>query len=300
MITLLCEGRVESPDEYLVARIRGRREERLLRLHGRQSALLGENTLPDEEAIDRGHAAELRWLCRQMAGRTKRQVAPLLVLFELRRLVNWLRQAVEVGEWEGQVNRYCSESLWHPAILRECAACGAAQDLLVILEKRVAALVPDFAGVSRHYALHNLAAVERRMTEAVLVHGATRGESSLLKALCRSLIDFCNVSGVVKSWLWKLPAPPPAIPAGRIRPERLARIWQEGDVGRVGLPVAVTKDSLTPEQVVVLEEGGKKTIWRMVRQQARMLLDPGAVVVDYLCFLEAEAVHLRGHRLEGL
>jgi len=134
------------------------------------------------------------------------------------------------------------------------------------------------------------------MAEAVLVHGATRGGSVLLQDLCRSLIDCGNVSGLVKSWLWKLPAPPPVIPAGHLSPARLGRIWREGDVGRVGLPASVHKESITPEQIAALEEDAKKKVWRTVRHKAREL-DPGAVIMDYLCFLEAEAVHLRRHRL---
>lgn len=292
MITLLRDSGADHPEEYLLARIRGRRAERLDRLRAPRPALT-DTPHGDEEAITAGHEAEVHWLYRQLAGQTREGVAPLFVLFELRRLSNWLRQTDEAKEWEQHCWRFLAQGLWHPTLVRQGVRCGNAQGLLALLAERVTALAPELKGVPLEHEAHRLLEVERRLTGAVLVHGAIRGQFPVLRELCRSLIDLCNVLGLVKSWLWKLPALPAPIPAGHLSPAHLARIWREGDVTGVGLPAAVTKEGITPEQIATLEEVRKEAIWQGVRKQAR-LLDPCAVITDYLCLLEAEAVQRRG------
>ncbi len=291
MITLLAAGDPGYPDDYLVARIRGRRAERRLRLEGAKSAPAA-SLLSGGEEIAREHEAEVRWLYRQMGEKSRKQLAPLFVLFELRLFIHWLRLAQEPQGGERWHDRFFSPSLWDKAILRGWGRRGAAPERLALLEERILALAPAGKTPTRQDSATGLAAAERRLTGAVLRHGTASG-SALVRELCRALIDFSNISAILKSWLWRLPAPPPLLPAGQLSPEQLARIWRDGDSRPLGLPASAANAALTPERIAALAEEKKKALWREVHKNARHL-EPLAVFMDYLHFLEEEAVQRRG------
>ena len=293
MISLLRDDDAGLPDDFLIARIRGRRQARLSRLSGQRPSVT-DSDLAGEEAITRAFETEVRWLYRQTTGKTRMEVAPLFVLFELRLLLNWLRQ----GHWHGEqhAHGFLGETLWHQSLPRQWAGLDADRDgrnILAALEKRAAARVPAFKGVSLAYQRHNLTEVERRLTEAVLAHGAVSGKAPLRQGLCRALIDGCNVTALMKAWLWRAPAMPAVMPAGHLSAAQLGRIWRGESVARAGLPATASKAAITAQQIAALQAEQKKTIWRTVRPQA-MEFGPAAVVIDYLFFLEAEVVERRG------
>lgn len=290
MISLLRDDDAGFPDDFLAARLRGRRQARLSALPDQHPSLAAEETIATD------HEAEVRWLYRQTTGKTRAGVAPLFVLFELQRLTTWLRHAAAGERREERPDDYFARSLWHQALRRQWSSRGGARDghdLLAILEKRAVARVSTFKGVSRVYQPHNLAAVERRLTGAVLVHGATTGASAVCREHCRALIDCGNVTALAKAWLWKLPACPPSMPAGHLTPAQLERIWREGDVARLGLPATVSKTTINPGLIAALQAEKKKALWKTIRRRASESSAPMAQVLDYLYLLEAETVKRR-------
>ena len=295
MRRLLRDGGGEFPAEYLVSRLRGRRRKRLERRHALQGGMDG-GVWPSEEAIEEERDREIHWLYRQLNHPTAKALGPLFLLLELRRFVNWLRQR-EGGGGLGDDGFY-PLSLFADPLRRELKEQHTAAEALLSLEKRVVPVLPAMRGISRAYGQKGLLAVEQQMTAALLALGATRGRATPMGDLCRRLIDFGNLMRLVKAWLWKLSPLPAFMPAGHLSPMRLQRIDREGDVVRIGLPASVSRETITPEQIAALEERHKKTIWRAAQVQARQL-EPLAVIIEYLCFIEAETVFLRGRRPGG-
>lgn len=283
MIALLHDEKAEFPADYLLARLRGRREQRRQRLAAQPAATAG----PEEEALDREQRTELRWLYQQMNRKLREKLAPLFLFFELDQFIHWLRHAQTAKEGERLSDRFFQASLWPPTILRAWSRAGSARERLALLEQHLSARLPAATGVTKLYDRNQLAAIERQLTGAVLVHGASRSTSTPLREYFRARIDGANCVGVAKSWLWRLPAPPAALPAGNLAPAQLLRIWQTGEGRRLGLPATVHKENITPEQIAALAAEQEKTIRKTVRNQAR-LLDPLAAILDYLCFLETE------------
>lgn len=282
MIALLRECNGEFPNDYLLARLRGRRALRKVRTTAAPPGL-------DEENIAREHAAEFRWLYRQMNAESRKRLAPLFLLLEWRRIIPWLRQA-QAGREDAEASKdYLRESLWHQEIIRQWSRLAAAGDRLALLEKRLVARLPACQGLTRHFAAKDLAAVERQITAAVLVQEASRPPAAPLAEFCRQLIDCYNIIGISKSWLWRLPAPPPPMAAGNLAPAALARIWREGDGRRLGFPAGVRRDNITPGQIAALEEAKKKALWQKVGKRR----EAEAAIIAYLCYLEAETVQRR-------
>lgn len=278
MITLLRADGAEYPTDYLLARLRGRKAERRLR-----------TPQPEKERDTREYAREVRWLYRQMNRKSKRKLAPLFVLFELQEFIHWLRRARGAAESEGISARFLDSSLWPPVVLRAWSRRETAQERLTILEHHLISRIPECQGVSTLYAADNPAAVERRLLGPVLTHGATAGPSPLLREYFRGRLDCANLMAVAKSWLWRLPAPPLPIPGGQLAPEQLDRIWRTGDGHRLGLPAGVSKETITPAQIAALAAKKKGALRQAVHNECSSQ-DPVAVIMDYLCFLEEEAV----------
>ncbi|GAB4333489.1 MAG: hypothetical protein Kow0089_02200 [Desulfobulbaceae bacterium] len=260
---LLCEPPGAGyPDEYVVARIRGRAASRNGGIACPPSEPCGARA--DDSAILHAAAAERWWLYRQMNGRLRQALAPLLFFFEIDTLVLALRSAA--AGLDCPAIDAPADTLLSPAIREILAGPTDVAGKTALLERFfVTAGFSSFKGLAAVCEEETMQGVEvflRRRFYEILPgrcgHPATR-------KFFRLLIDTRNAMTLAKCLRWRLEKCPAPVAGGGVRiqrwePEDRRVVQLERLVGRTIGRGTVTAEELHPARLShLLRERAAKT-----------------------------------------
>jgi len=218
MILLTESTSVGYPDEYLIARLRGRSKAYFSDWRGiaaGTAALAGQGV----EGFP-GFAALLRWCFQQMESSLREVFASLFFVIESRTIILCLR-FIKSGDFPG------IEALLQGSLL----GSGLRRALLTErpIEQRLATLAAVLAAGNRHFAAlpetagrkGSLPLFEQHLTVAALNRLAAFPLPSVLRQFGRHLVDCRNLLAVNKFLRWQEEQPPLLAEGGFISPQKL-------------------------------------------------------------------------------
>ena len=291
------------PDEYLLARLRGRRAGlRSSRLSppsgaGRPESAATPRHRPAAGFIGEAEAwhamrAEFRWVYRQMNGRLRHTFAPLFLWFELRTILLCLRFR-RGGEWL-KAAALLPASLLAEQVQRVLTGeeePAAVMDALAGLLTAVAEPCRDLGKLFRQRGGREF---EQRLVTLYLERMADLPLHPVLREFFRGVIDMRNLVALAKQLRWRLHEPQAFIRGGVIPPERLVKALDEGTAaGLTALLGALPDMGAFPTAPVNPEPLLYGWLTRKVHRLGRDPLGTG-LVLDYLwlCFVEAHNLSL--------
>jgi len=311
LMALLSQPAFEGyPDEYLLARLKGRRANLG---SGRQSpAAAAERTesgstlrlraaaggMTDAEAWD-PMRSEFRWVYRQMNERLRQTFAPLFLWFELRTIILCLR--FRRGGEGGKAAGLLPASLLAKPVQQALTEEGEPAAVVDAVSGLLAAVAEPYRGLGAIYRERGGRVHEQRLVTLYLERMSALPLHPLLREFFRALIDMRNLVTLAKQLRWQLHEPQAFIRGGEITPERLGKALEEGTAAGLATLLAALPDmgalpaaQLNPEQQLFGWLTGK------VRRLGREPLGVG-LVLDYLwrCFVQAHNLSLMIHG-EGL
>ena len=281
------------PDEYLLARLRGRRADPGNERHS-PATVAG---MTDADAWDRVRN-EYCWVYRQMNPGLRLTFAPLFLWFELRTIILCLRFCR--GGERVKAAGLLPASLLAKRVQQALGAEGepaSVVDALAILLTPVAGPYRDLGTLYRQTGGR---AVEEQIVSLYLERMAVMPLHPLLREFFSSLIDLRNLITLAKQIRWQIAAPQAFIPGGEITPKRLGTALTEGTAAGIAPLLAALPDmEALPQERLNPEPQLFRWLTRKVRRLGR---DPFGVglVLDYLwrCYVEAHDLSLAIHGQE--
>ncbi|KAF0216105.1 MAG: hypothetical protein FD174_3867 [Geobacteraceae bacterium] len=294
------------PQEYLQARIRGRRAyqigdwERILSAADPLEAVpaspyRGALTVRSEEEVWQNLLRELVWLYCQMDQRVREIFSPVFVCFELRTLVLCLRNKGERND------RKIEELLFYSLLAGKVQkALKADQDLPGVIDAVAGVLSAGamrFGRLRNIYREQGLTGFEQGLTNLSLGEVIKGPLHPLIREFISRLIDTRNVMTLYKHLRWRIKAPPAFIEGGGIRESALREIAEKNDMAEVSPLIR----RLTGEEVEAASAGNVErllltAITRLVRRRGREPAGTG-LILDHLwrCYVEALNLSLLIH-----
>ncbi len=280
------------PDDYVVARVCGRRSTML----GNWDALLmaARPALParyaqwggggPEDAVDRTLKRELWWAARQMNDRLREVFHPVYVYFELGTLFSSIRYRAR-RDTEEAVERTLEMSLLSPALKEAIKKAASPAEAVKAAEMAFAAsstAYRDVAGAPR------LADAEQGLTDIFLGEAAAGAPHPVIRGFFRAVIDMRNIVSAYKRLRWGTGQAPPLLEGGNIKTSRIRGLASEAALfsalkGLTGLAVERPSDM------------DRLFLGRLLAYSREAARSAGAVgvVLDYLLRCHAEARNLR-------
>lgn len=210
------------PLEYLVPRIRSRRQE-----GGLRRLLPVEVAFPpyDDREIEQVAMEERRWLYRQMDDSTRAKLLPVFVYSELSRLFTLLR----LFEGEHEIgSALCEKTLLNDDITTLYRTMESPHAFLGYVNGLLTPYLRHDCHLALCYAQTGLAHAEEVMVENLLSWGAQNAEAPLVRGYFRHLIDHYNGNKLRKWQRWQLTAPCTFVAGGHSPCSRWNRILQSG------------------------------------------------------------------------
>ena len=281
------------PDEYLLARLRGRRA----KLGSEQHSPAAVAGMTDADAWDRLRS-EYRWVYRQMNAGLRLIFAPLFLWFELRTIILCLR--FRRGGERLQAAGLLSSSLLAKRVQQTLETEGEPATVINDLASILATVAEPYRDLGELYRQRGWRELEQRFVTLYLERMTVLPLHPLLREFFRALVDLRNLVTLAKQIRWQVNEPQAFIRGGEISPERLGKARTEGTaVGLnallAGLPDlgVLPPDQLNPEQQLY------GWLTRKVRRLGRDPLGIG-LILDYLwrCFVEAHDLSLMIHGQE--
>lgn len=278
------------PDEYLLARLRGRRTGLGSERHSPAAAA----GMTDAEAWD-AMRSEFRWVYRQMNAGLRLTFAPLFLWFELRTIILCLR--FRRGGEQVKAAGLLPASLLAKPVQQVLTEDGEPAAVMDDLSGLLAAVGEPFRGLGDLYRERGGRELEQRLVTLYLERMTGLPLHPLLREFFRGLIDLRNLVTLAKQLRWHVHEPQLFIRGGEITAERLGQALAEGTAGGLAtllaeLPgmEALPADQVNPEQQLF------GWLTAKVRRLGRDPLGPG-LVLDYLwrCFVEARNLSLMIH-----
>jgi len=282
------------PDEYLLARLRGRRAG-LGSERQSQAAAAG---MTDAEAWDT-QRSEFRWVYHQMNVGLRQTFAPLFLWFELRTIILCLR--LRRGGERGKAAGLLPASLLAKPLQQALTEEGEPAEVMDALSGLLAAVAEPYRGLADLYRQQGGRELEQRLVTLYLERMTDLPLHPLLREFFRGLIDLRNLVTLAKQLRWQLREPQVFIRGGEITPERLGQALEEGSAaGLAALLAALPGMGASPAAPLNPEQQLFGWLTGKVRRLGRDPLGVG-LVLDYLwrCFVEAHNLSLIIHG-EGL
>ena len=282
------------PDEYLLARLKGRRAN----LGRERQSPAAAGGMTDADAWD-PMRREFRWVYRQMNERLRQTFAPLFLWFELRTIILCLR--FRRGGERGKAASLLPASLLAKPVQQALTEDGEPAAVMDALSGLLAAVTEQYRSLGDFYRERGGREHEQRLVTLYLERMTALPLHPLLREFFRSLIDMRNLVTLAKQLRWQLHEPQAFIRGGEITPERLGKALEEGTAAGLATLLAAVPDMgalpadpFNPEPQLFGWLTGK------MRRLGREPLGVG-LVLDYLwrCFVEAHNLSLLIHG-EGL
>lgn len=282
------------PDEYLLARLKGRRAN----LGRERQSPAAAGGMTDADAWD-PMRSEFRWVYRQMNEGLRQTFAPLFLWFELRTIILCLR--FRRGGERGKAASLLPASLLAKPVQQALTEDGEPAAVMDALSGLLAAVTEQYRSLGDFYRERGGREHEQRLVTLYLERMTALPLHPLLREFFRSLIDMRNLVTLAKQLRWHLHEPQAFIRGGEITPERLGKVLEEGTAAGLATLLAAVPDigalpaaPFNPEPQLFGWLTGK------VRRLGRVPLGVG-LVLDYLwrCFVEAHNLSLMIHG-EGL
>ena len=282
------------PDEYLLARLKGRRAN----LGRERQSPAAAGGMTDADAWD-PMRSEFRWVYRQMNEGLRQTFAPLFLWFELRTIILCLR--FRRGGERGKAASLLPASLLAKPVQQALTEDGEPAAVMDALSGLLAAVTEQYRSLGDFYRERGGREHEQRLVTLYLERMTALPLHPLLREFFRSLIDMRNLVTLAKQLRWQLREPQAFIRGGEITPERLGKVLEEGTAAGLATLLAAVPDigalpaaPFNPEPQLFSWLTGK------VRRLGRVPLGVG-LVLDYLwrCFVEAHNLSLMIHG-EGL
>jgi len=298
------------PEEYLLARIKGRR-----------SGLVRDwNALIFEQEIgaasphlqtDRDQASaasdriweelleEYEWVYRQMDRHLRKVFAPYFLHAEVRTIILCLRRIQDSAS--GVISELLNHSLLSRGIKDVLLQGDNLQSVLKSIERLFSDWSKDFSGLSDVLEHDGLRGVEQRLAETTLMVIARSVLHPPLKAFFIRLIDARNIMSIFKYVRFERAAEPHVQHGGSFPNLKLRSIMAKGDItalrGTIREATGIVLDKLEPMQV---ERALYQGITRWLRRAGREPFG-AAPILDYLWRCSIEAMNLSVlHHARGL
>lgn len=281
------------PDEYLLARLRGRRAGLS---SGRQSQAAAAG-ITDAGAWD-AQRSEFRWVYRQMNAGLRQTFAPLFLWFELRTIILCLR--FRRGGERVKAAGLLPASLLAKPLQQALTEDGEPAEVMDALSGLLAAVADQYRGLGDLYRERGGRELEQRLVTLYLERMTDLPLHPLLREFFRALIDMRNLVTLAKQLRWNLREPQAFIRGGELAPERLGQSLGEGSAAGVAALLAAFPGMGTLSTAPLnLEQQLYGWLTGKVRRFGRDPLGVG-LVLDYLwrCFVEAHNLSLIIHGQE--
>jgi len=282
------------PDEYLLARLKGR----WAGLGSGRQSKAAAGGMTDADAWDPMHS-EFRWVYRQMNERLRLTFAPLFLWFELRTIILCLR--FRRGGDRAKAAGLLPASLLAKPLQQALTEEGEPAEVMEALSGLLAAVAEPYRGLADLYRQRGGRELEQRLVTLYLERMTDLPLHPLLREFFRGLIDLRNLVTLAKLLRWQLREPQVFIRGGEITPERLGQALEEGSAaGLAALLAALPGMGVPPAAPLNPEQQLFGWLTAKVRRLGRDPLGVG-LVLDYLwrCFVEAHNLSLMIHG-EGL
>lgn len=291
LMTLLRQPSFEGyPDEYLLARLRGRRAN----LGSERQSPAAAAGMTDADAWDTMRT-EFRWVYRQMNEALRQTFAPLFLWFEMRTIILCLR--FRRGGERGKAASLLPASLLAKPVQQALTEDGEPAAVMDALSGLLAAVDGPYRSLGDFYRERGGREHEQRLVTLYLERMTGLPLHPVLRAFFRSLIDMRNLVTLAKQIRWQLHEPQAFIRGGEITPERLGKALEMGTAtGLATLLAALPDMGALPAVPVNPEQQLFGWLTRKVRRLGRDPLGAG-LVLDYLwhCFVEAHNLSLVIH-----
>ncbi len=307
LMALLSRPAFEGyPDEYLLARLRGRRATMGSVLsspadtaHTVESGpsrrhLAASGGMTDADAWDTMRA-EFRWVYHQMNEGLRNTFAPLFLWFEMRTIIICLR--FRRGDEREKAAALLPASLLAKQVQHALTGDGETAAVIDSLAPLLAAVAEPFRGLGDFYRKRGGREHEQRLVTLYLERMTHLPLHPMLGEFFRSVIDMRNVVTLAKQLRWQLNEPQAFIRGGEIHPERLKKALEEGTVAGLATLLGALPDmGALPAVPANPEPHLFNWLTNKVRRFGRDPLGVG-LVLDYLwkCFVEAHNVSLVVH-----
>jgi len=281
------------PDEYLLARLRGRRA-KLGSEHHSPAAVAG---MTDADAWDRLRS-EYRWVYRQMNAGLRLIFAPLFLWFELRTIILCLRFRRR-GE-RLQAAGLLPASLLAKRVQQTLETEGEPATVINDLASILATVAEPYRDLGELYRQRGGRELEQRFVTLYLERMTVLPLHPLLQEFFRALVDMRNLVTLAKQIRWQVNEPQAFIRGGEITPARLGKALTEGTATGLNALLAALPDmSVLPPDQLNPEQQLYGWLTRKVRRLGRDPLGIG-LILDYLwgCFVEAHDLSLTIHGQE--
>jgi hypothetical protein len=278
------------PADYVVARVSGRRAR--LVTDWRQFLAAGRPSPASDEEVWAALLGEYGWLYRQMNSRLRRDLAPVLALFELKTIVLCLRN--RAAQRIAEIDRLLEGSLLSENVQRALRHGTDVRSSIAELAKVLGAFMPQLAGVEAAYASEGLQGFERELNRGYLSFVMSSALHPAVRWFFQGFVDLRNVMILYKHVRWRIDGAAEFMPGGRLETSRLRVLADHKDpaaleallaevTGRAPEPLAVSEGTL--ESVLL----GHMT--RQLRERGRDDA-PAGVILDYAWRVYAQARNL--------
>jgi vacuolar-type H+-ATPase subunit C/Vma6 len=286
------------PEEYLMARIRGRRsclvkEWKPLIFDpgpfGQGVVRTTKNVLMDSSAelVWRNLVREYAWVYGQMNLRLRKIFAPFFLYSEIRTIVVCLRHVKE--KTAGTIAELLTVSLLSDEIKDVLVTSTDVLSAISRLERIFLTLSPDFDGLAAALEEEDLRGVERRLTETYLAITVRADLHPLMQRFFQRLIDSRNIMSLYTSLRFEHKAEPSFISGGTMPLSGMKEIVQkEGIPGICSLVREFTGIKIEKPEPTAVEVALYKGMTRWLKKNGREPFGIG-LVLDYLwrCSIEA-------------
>lgn len=263
------------PEDYVVARVRGRRAR----------VISGSS----DAEIWQGLTRELAWLHREMPPALARTVAPLVALFELKTMVlAILNTAID--------RRITVRAVLEHSLLDDSirAALRTAPDVKAAVAGLVAALArleAPFGELTRAYADDQLRGFEDALVRVYLERASAQPLHPEVRRFLAAFIDARNVMLLYKQLRWNPPGPEPFVAGGTIAPADFEQALAGGDPAAVDRFVAQVTRRWLPRALVSERALETLLLTSLTRRldAARRHGDAAGVVLSYVWRLSISA-----------
>ena len=223
----------EYPEEFLVARLRGKKGalfrnwEFLIASSDTVESL--QNTpfysylkkfgIP---GIWRFLHHEHQWVYSRMNNRLRTHFGPYFIYHEIKTLQICLR-FLSRGKTNERISEELRNSLLHNDILKILSTVREFTEMLHELELRLCDYSPHFAGLGACYETRGFIGVEIFLWDSFFSSVFSQKHPMLLKHFFHYLVDFYNCMSVAKGLRWEIEAEPLTIPGGTVPSDRFKK-----------------------------------------------------------------------------
>jgi len=202
----------EYPDEYLVARLRGRRSSFIFE---QRSQPEGTISVAERNRIQEQGCDERRWLFKQLNSNQRKNLAPLFLYFEVEILFQCLR-CIEAGQCE-RIEGLLQTSLLSGQVKQILRENSAPADVLMRLERELKCIEIPVKGLAESYESGGIQKSEEMIRRVLLSQVFFTVHHPDVLGFFRNLIDIRNIMILAKHLHWQLESKPDLYSGGSFR-----------------------------------------------------------------------------------